>query len=95
MWDDGTAAENCGCGLFQRGCSDLVMEAGSVSLWINTLTYSKDCPSECSNAPTGDQCGATVVYETDLYGGDYKDVAVDNWHECCDLCGSEADCQAW
>lgn len=95
MWEDGTAAEDCGCGLFQKTCSTLVMEAGSVALWIDKLTNSKDCASDCSDAPTGDQCGASVVYETDLYGGDYKDVRVSDWHECCLLCGSESECKAW
>lgn len=93
LWEDGTAAENCGCDAFQATCSNAVREAGSVLVFANTLT-SGDCASDCS-APTGDQCGAAVVYETDLYGGDYKDVRVSDWHECCLLCGSESDCKAW
>ena len=71
------------------------MEAGSVWFWIDKLTYSKDCDSDCSDAPAGDQCSANVVYETDLYGGDLRDVPVDNWAECCDVCGQDPDCHAW
>ena len=63
-------------------------------VYAETLTLG-GCASDCPDAPTGDQCGASVVYETDLYGGDYKDVRVSDWHECCLLCGSESDCKAW
>ncbi len=95
VWEAGKEAEGCGCGLFQRGCSNAVMEAGSVYQWIDKLTYSKNCPDECADAPEVDQCSATVMYETDLYGGDYRDVSISDWHECCKLCASLSDCRAW
>ncbi|KAI7837323.1 hypothetical protein COHA_008838 [Chlorella ohadii] len=95
VWEAGKEAEGCGCGLFQRGCSNAVMEAGSVYQWIDKLTYSKNCPDECADAPEVDQCSATVMYETDLYGGDYRDVSISDWHECCNLCASLSDCRAW
>ena len=63
-------------------------------LWVKTLCDT-DCASDCPDAPTGDQCGSTVAYETNLSGGDYKDVTVADWHECCKLCADEAECRAW
>lgn len=69
------------------------MVAGSVLAFANLC--SKNCASDCPDAPIGDECGANVVYETDLYGGDYKNVPVSDWHECCKLCASEAECRAW
>lgn len=95
LWVTGEAAEDCGCALFQRACSNLVLEAASVYKWTKLFTKSNDCPDTCSNAAPGDQCSANVVYETDLYGGDFKDVRVADWAECCDLCASEPDCRAW
>ena len=62
-------------------------------MWASTKP--NDCPSSCSNAPLGDRCNARVAYETDMYGGDFKDVRVGNWAECCDMCSGEADCRAW
>ncbi len=93
IWESGTAAEDCGCASDQRACSDLVKEAGTVHTFAAALP--NDCSGSCSDAAPGDQCGASVVYETDLYGGDFKDVRVADWAECCDLCSSEPNCRAW
>lgn len=95
IWNAGNEAEGCGCGLFQNRCSEMVMEAGSVWGWIDLFTYSDNCASDCSDAPTGDQCSANVAYETDLYGGDIRDVPVADWTECCDVCREDSDCRAW
>lgn len=95
IWDEGKAAEDCGCDLFQASCSELVMEAGSVMSWVDLFMTYEDCADDCSDAPVGDQCGATLVYETDAYGGDIGNAQVNNWAECCALCAETSDCYTW
>lgn len=71
------------------------MEAGSVAKWIDLLTDSHDCASDCPDAPAGDTCGASVAYETDAFGGDLRDEPVDHWAACCDLCFNTEECKSW
>lgn len=94
LWEDGKAAEECGCAIGDNDCSNPLKEAWAVASWVGTTTHT-DCGDDCSDIPAGDTCGATIEYETDLFGGDLRDVPVEHWAECCDKCAEDAECQAW
>ncbi|KAI7843296.1 hypothetical protein COHA_003127 [Chlorella ohadii] len=97
IWKEGSAAERCGCNLFDKTCSDYTKDAYYVHLYATFYETSTNCgrPEDCPDAPVGDQCRASLMYETDLNGGTLQDVSVNDWAECCDVCSSDPDCRAW
>jgi len=93
----GMGAGRCGVNLFDKTCSDYTKDAYYVHLYATLYETSTNCgrPEDCPDAPVGDQCRASLMYETDLNGGTLQDVSVNDWAECCDVCSSDPDCRAW